>query len=145
MSGAAILTYQTQVGRGHRRGERTNKGDNGLQASPTFHLQTERGGSTPDPVGRKTLVSTSRIRTLNENADIAEPSDFGGTRYRAGQGEPLVPDDSEVLELEPGAAPRNRLGGDRRLISASPLGKCRQRRARSIELGHAGVGGARGP
>lgn len=99
----------------------------------------------PNSFCRETLGGASCIRTLNEHANVTQPSELGRSRHGLGDRQPLIANDAELLHFHPGAAPRDGLGGNRWLVSPLPIREGSQGGFGLAELrttSVAGLGGA---
>ncbi len=144
MSRAPVLPRETQVGWCNRWWKFAKKRDQGLQVSTTLHRQAERSRLATNSLGRETLGGASCIRTLNEHANVTQPSELGRSRHGLGDRQPLVADDAKLLHFHPGTAPCDGLGGHRRLISPLPIREGSQGGFGLAELRTTGVTGAGG-
>jgi len=135
VSSTAILPHETHGGRSNGRGKSAKERHDGLQRATAFDDKSECSSASTDSLCRETRVGASRIRRIEHHFDVAETGFFPGPRQLLSEGEPLISDDAEGLQLHQGSAPGDRLRRDRGLEATTPLGKGRQRDLGAPELG----------
>src|SRR5688572_22405498 len=106
VSSAAILPHETQVGWCHGRRKLAEEVHDSLQVASTFDEQAKGCRLATDSLSRQTLFRASRISGRDLDSHIPEPRRLRRARNGLCQGQPLVPDDTQSLNLHPGPAPQ---------------------------------------